>query len=146
MSTWFSLTSGKSWPTYHFLTGAFWSPYLPLTLFFFVVPCGTWDLSSLTRDRTHLPAVEAWSLNHWIADPWYLLSLFSAVLFSYLAPPDIFCIFFFISTSLGLPRSSNGKQSACNVAGPRFNPWVRKILWRREWQSTPVFLPGEFHG
>ena len=23
---------------------------------------------------------------------------------------------------------------------------VRKIPWRREWQSTPVFLPGEFHG
>jgi len=21
-----------------------------------------------------------------------------------------------------------------------------EILWRREWQSTPVFLPGEFHG
>ena len=21
----------------------------------------------------------------------------------------------------------------------------RKIPWRREWQSTPVFLPGEFH-
>ena len=29
---------------------------------------------------------------------------------------------------------------------PRFNPWVRKILWRREWVPTPVFLPGEFHG
>ena len=28
----------------------------------------------------------------------------------------------------------------------RFNPWVRKIPWRREWQPTPVFLPGEFHG
>ena len=27
-----------------------------------------------------------------------------------------------------------------------FNPWVRKIPWRREWQPTPVFLPGEFHG
>ena len=26
-----------------------------------------------------------------------------------------------------------------------FNPWVRKIPWRREWQPTPVFLPGEFH-
>ena len=25
-------------------------------------------------------------------------------------------------------------------------PWVRKIPWRRAWQSTPVFLPGEFHG
>ena len=28
---------------------------------------------------------------------------------------------------------------------PGFDPWVRKI-WRREWQSIPVFLPGEFHG
>ena len=29
---------------------------------------------------------------------------------------------------------------------PGFNPWVRKIPWRREWQSTPVFLPGKSHG
>ena len=28
----------------------------------------------------------------------------------------------------------------------RFDHWVRKIPWRRAWQSTPVFLPGEFHG
>ena len=27
----------------------------------------------------------------------------------------------------------------------RFNPWVRKIPWRRAWQPTPVFLPGESH-
>ena len=27
-----------------------------------------------------------------------------------------------------------------------FDPWVGKIPWRRTWQSTPVFLPGEFHG
>jgi len=27
-----------------------------------------------------------------------------------------------------------------------FNPWVEKIPWRREWQSTPVFLPGTSHG
>ena len=27
-----------------------------------------------------------------------------------------------------------------------FNPWVRKIPWRRAWQLTLVFLPGEFHG
>jgi len=27
-----------------------------------------------------------------------------------------------------------------------FNPWVRKIPWRRKWQPTPVFLPGESHG
>ena len=24
-----------------------------------------------------------------------------------------------------------------------FNPWVRKIPWRRAWQPTPSFLPGE---
>ena len=28
----------------------------------------------------------------------------------------------------------------------RFNPWVGKIPWRRNWQPTPVFLPGKFHG
>ena len=39
------------------------------------------------------------------------------------------------------------KESACSAeAGPRFNRWVRKIPWRREWQPTPVSLPGEFHG
>ena len=27
-----------------------------------------------------------------------------------------------------------------------FNPQVGKIPWRREWQLTPGFLPGEFHG
>ena len=24
--------------------------------------------------------------------------------------------------------------------------WVEKILWRKVWQPTPVFLPGESHG
>ena len=28
----------------------------------------------------------------------------------------------------------------------QFDPWVRKIPWRREWQPTPVFLPGKSHG
>jgi len=27
-----------------------------------------------------------------------------------------------------------------------FNPWLGKIFWRRAWQPTPVFLPGESHG
>ena len=29
---------------------------------------------------------------------------------------------------------------------PRFDLWVGKIPWRRTWQPTPVFSPGEFHG
>ena len=28
---------------------------------------------------------------------------------------------------------------------PGLNPWVGKTPWRRKWQPTPVFLPGEFH-
>ena len=32
------------------------------------------------------------------------------------------------------------------MCGCVFDPWVRKIPWRRKWQPAPVFLPGEFHG
>ena len=28
---------------------------------------------------------------------------------------------------------------------PGFDPWVRKMPWRRKRQPTPVLLPGEFH-
>ena len=28
----------------------------------------------------------------------------------------------------------------------RFDPWVKKISWRRAWQPTPVFLPNKSHG
>ena len=29
---------------------------------------------------------------------------------------------------------------------PGFDPWARKIPWRKEWLPPPVFLPGKFHG
>ena len=41
---------------------------------------------------------------------------------------------------------SDGKESACNVRDPGLIPWVGKIPWRRAWQPTLVFLPGESHG
>ena len=34
----------------------------------------------------------------------------------------------------------------CHCRRCRFDPLVWKIPWRRKWQSTPVFLPGKFHG
>ena len=49
-----------------------------------------------------------------------------------------------IPSSVGFPCDSDGKESQCGRC--RFNPWVGKVPWRREWQSTPIFLPGEFHG
>ena len=42
----------------------------------------------------------------------------------------------------GFPGSSVVKNLPAN-AGDRFSPWVGKIPWRRKWQPTPVFLPGE---
>ena len=41
------------------------------------------------------------------------------------------------------------QESACQCRRcrrPRFDPWVGKIPWRRKWQPTPGFLPGESHG
>ena len=47
---------------------------------------------------------------------------------------------------LGLvPDGSAGKESACSAGDTGFDPWVRKIPWRRKWQPTPVFLPGKSH-
>ena len=44
------------------------------------------------------------------------------------------------------PGGSDGTESAHNAGDPRFNPWIGKIPWRREWQPTLVFLLGEFLG
>ena len=46
----------------------------------------------------------------------------------------------------GFPGGSAGKESACNVERPGFNPWVGKMPWRRERLFTSAFWPGEFHG
>ena len=45
--------------------------------------------------------------------------------------------------------AQTGKESICQCRRRKrqgFDPWVRKVPWRRKWQPTPVFLPGESHG
>ena len=52
------------------------------------------------------------------------------------------------NTFLGFPGSAV-KESACQCRRHKrrgYNPWVGKILWRRKWQPTLVFLPRKFHG
>ena len=44
------------------------------------------------------------------------------------------------------PHGSDGKSICLQCGRPGFDPWVGKILWRRKGQSTPVLLPGKFHG
>ena len=41
---------------------------------------------------------------------------------------------------------ASGKEPICQCRRHKrlgFAPWVGKIPWRRKWQPTPVFLPGE---
>ena len=48
-----------------------------------------------------------------------------------------------------LSRWLSSKESACQCRRHRrhrFNPWVEKILWKRKWWPTPVFLLGKLHG
>ena len=48
-----------------------------------------------------------------------------------------------------LPGGASGEEPICqcwNHRRLRFDPWVGKIPWRRAWQPTPIFLPGESHG
>ena len=47
------------------------------------------------------------------------------------------------------PGGASDKEPACQGRRCKrcgFDPWVRKIPWRREWQPTPGFLPGESQG
>ena len=47
---------------------------------------------------------------------------------------------------VGFPGCISGKEPAGQGRGHKrcgFNLWVKKVPWRRAWQPTPVFLPGE---
>ena len=47
---------------------------------------------------------------------------------------------------LGMPGGSTGKKIHLQCRRCKFELQVGKIPWKRAWQPTPVFLPGEFHG
>ena len=46
---------------------------------------------------------------------------------------------------LGLPRWLSGQEICLPSRRRMFDPWVRKIPWRRKWQHAPVFFPGKTH-
>ena len=39
----------------------------------------------------------------------------------------------------------NPPTNAGVARNAKFSPWIGNIPWRRKWQPTPVFLPGESH-
>ena len=47
---------------------------------------------------------------------------------------------------LAFPCGTSGKEPACQCRRHKrhgFDSWLGKIPWRRSWQPTPIFLPGE---
>ena len=47
------------------------------------------------------------------------------------------------------PLGGGGKEPACPCRRHerrRFDPWLRKMPWRRAWQPTPLFSPGVSRG
>ena len=47
---------------------------------------------------------------------------------------------------VSFPGGTSGKEPpylCSRHKTPEIDPWVRKMVWRRAWQPTPVFLPGE---
>ena len=46
----------------------------------------------------------------------------------------------------GFPWWLSGEQFSWQWRKLQFDPWVRKIPWRKKWKPTPVFLLGKFRG
>ena len=47
---------------------------------------------------------------------------------------------------LGFPGGSDSKETICNAGDLGLIPVLGRSPWRRAWQPTPIFLPGESHG
>ena len=58
------------------------------------------------------------------------------------------CVCVCVCVCVCFPGGSVVKNLPANAGDGdwEFSPGVGKIPWRRKWQPTPVFLPGEFHG
>ena len=52
----------------------------------------------------------------------------------------------FVQVAKEFPKWLSSKKICLQCRRQGSNPWVRKMPWKRKWQPTPVFSPGEFHG
>ena len=48
-----------------------------------------------------------------------------------------------ILTVVSFPGGSDSKEIHLQCERPGFDSWAGQVPWRRAWQPTPVFLPGE---
>ena len=98
-----------------------------------VQPLGGEDL--LEKEMATCSSILAWKIP-WTEEPSRLQSMGSQRVGN---DSDFI---FFLSPMAHLVKNplANAGDKRCS-----FDPWVGKIPWRRKWQPTPVFLPGESH-
>ena len=77
----------------------------------------------------------SWSSRRTLSQIWALGRLF-----------PLFCCPIGLKTKEGLLWWLSDTESTCQCRRLAFDPWDWKIPWRRKWQPTPVFLPGESPG
>ena len=65
---------------------------------------------------------------------------------SLLAKRNLWIILHQVRASSQVARWGKKKIASCHFRRCGFSSWVGKIPWRRAWQPTPGFLPGESHG
>ena len=90
------------------------------------------------KDQLHLSLSPQRTPDAWISASWAS----ARDSFSTGIQPDL-------RQSFPTTRASRVTQTVKNSPAKqetRFNPWVGKMPWRREWVPTPAFLPREFHG
>ena len=85
--------------------------------------------------------------------PWWLLALLQGIFLTQGSNPGLLhCrkILYWLSCQGSRIRVVlKVKEPACQCRRHKrygFNPWVRKIPWRKAWQPTPLFLPGKSNG
>ena len=72
----------------------------------------------------------------------YFLEMFLTII-SFINPYIFSYIFLFVWTAFLVAQIVKSLPAVWETG---FDPWVRKIPWRRKWQPIPVFLPGKSHG
>ena len=130
--TWFDLWVGKTpWRRERLPTPVFWPEE-------FHGLCSPWDhKESDTTEWLSLSLSEFYTAFTCLPTSWFAVKMLLFLLRRSSFPSFLL--------TFGLPSGSDGKKICLQCWRSRFDPWVRKIIWRRKWQPTPIFLAGESH-
>ena len=147
---------GRRWIFYHCATWEPWSPSKGLYIYRWTTlfPCSsvlhtdTGIILHILFNGLPLPAEYGAKLFKCIRNPpqspWYSHLWFFIVLLHQLILHQVSVQSHYLHEGASLVAQLVKILLQCRR--PRFDSWVGKIPWRRKWQPTSVFLPGESRG